>query len=56
MIKKIILAINLVVKTTVEFIFVFTIGVAIGVVVFTTSFIYKTIKNAFNHYKDHKES
>lgn len=55
MIKKIILAINLVVKTVIEFIFVCTIGVVIGVVVFTTSFIYKTIKNAIIYYKDHKE-
>jgi len=56
MIKKTILAINLIVKTAVEFIFVCTIGVAIGVIVFTTSFIYKTIKNAIIYYKDNKES
>ena len=56
MIKKTVLAINLIVKTTVEFIFVCTIGVAIGVIVFTTSFIYKTIKNAINYYKDHSKS
>tara|TARA_R110000823_G_scaffold305528_1_gene427664 strand:- start:78 stop:248 length:171 start_codon:yes stop_codon:yes gene_type:complete len=56
MTKKIILAINLIVKTAVEFIFVCTIGIAIGIIVFTVSFIYKTIKNAINYYKDHKES
>lgn len=56
MIKKTILAINLIVKTAVEFIFVCTIGVVIGVIVFTTSFIYKTIKNAINYYKDNNES
>jgi 1,4-dihydroxy-2-naphthoate octaprenyltransferase len=56
MIKKIILATNLIVKTVVEFIFVCTIGVAIGLIVFIGAFIYKTIKNAINNYNDHSKS
>lgn len=56
MIKKTILAINLTVKTAVEFIFVCTIGLAIGIIVFAISFFYKTIKNAIDYYIDHNES
>lgn len=56
MIKKTILVINLIVKTTFEFIFICTIGIAIGLIVFTTSFIYKSIKNAINYYKANSDN
>jgi len=49
--NKIILILNLTVKTLVELIFVFLFIGTIGVVIFVTTYLVNTIKNAINDYK-----
>lgn len=51
--KKLILIINLIVKTLVELIIVCTFGVAIGIITFAGVYIFKTINNAIEDYNNH---
>jgi hypothetical protein len=50
--KKHILILNLIVKTIVELIIVCTVVMAVGVLVFTATYIYKSISNAIAEYKE----
>tara|TARA_R110000803_G_scaffold124106_1_gene191944 strand:- start:220 stop:387 length:168 start_codon:yes stop_codon:yes gene_type:complete len=52
--KKIILAINLLIKTIMEFIFVCTIGAAIGIIVFICAYLYKSIQLGVEYFNNNK--
>tara|TARA_R110000851_G_scaffold31416_1_gene85029 strand:- start:324 stop:497 length:174 start_codon:yes stop_codon:yes gene_type:complete len=54
--KKIILIINLIVKTIVELVLVCTIGLLTGLIVFIGAYVYKSIKQAVIDYKAYLRS
>ena len=49
--KKQLIIINLIIKTLFELIFVFLFVGTIGLVIFITTYFYKTIQNAVSEYK-----
>tara|TARA_R110001583_G_scaffold41335_2_gene131626 strand:+ start:22375 stop:22542 length:168 start_codon:yes stop_codon:yes gene_type:complete len=54
--RKLILIINLIVKTLVELIIVCTFGVAVGIITFAGVYIFKSINNAIEDYKRHSSN
>ena len=52
--RNLLLAIHLMIKTVVEFIFVSTVVLACGVIAFLITYLYKSIEQAVDYFTDNR--